>query len=267
LANYIIKNKNGVYDFNNGKKHSVEIIAKDFYGNSQSITFKVQSDSTYRNKKKNKGKHFKQKLFFQKVNYFDTPELKITFHRNSLLYDIDFLYYSTIPKFRAFSKIHHVHKKSTPLFNKISIAIKADSLPESFTEKVLIAKITKKGGFSPVGGKFIDGYVISKTNSFGNYVILTDTIAPVIKNVNLNKNNVLKQKSLKFKIFDNLSGIKSYNGYIDGKWVLFKYDAKYHLIECNLINEKIKQGKHKLLLEVMDYRGNIAKYKSNFVLL
>lgn len=266
LANYLIKNKNGIYDFNDGKTHRVEIIAKDFYGNSNKVSFNVKSDSTYRNKKKSNGKHFKQKLFFQKVNYFDTPELKITFHRNSLLYDIDFQHYTSIPKFSAFSKIHHIHKQSTPLFNKILIAIKVDSLPASLNDKVLIAQITNNGSYKSIGGKLIDDYVISKTNSFGNFVILVDTIAPVIKPVNQGKNKALKQKKFGFKIFDNLSGIKNYNGYIDGHWVLFKYDAKYHLIECNLLNEKIKQGKHELLLKVSDYKGNVATFKLKFIL-
>ncbi|MEN8119632.1 MAG: M23 family metallopeptidase [Bacteroidota bacterium] len=266
LSNYIVKDKNGVYDFNDGKKHRVEIIAKDFYGNSNKVSFIVQSDTTYPIKKRSNGRFFKQKIFFQKVNYFDSRELKITFHRNSLLYDIDFQHYTTKPNFKAFSKIHHIHNQSTPLFNKISLAIKVDSLPNSLTEKVLIAQISKNGKFSPVGGKFIDGYVISKTNSFGNYVVLADIIAPIIRNVNLGKTKILKQKSLKFKIYDNLSGIKSYNGYIDKKWVLFKFDAKYHQIKCDLGKENIKPGKHELILKVSDYKGNVATYQSNFIL-
>lgn len=266
LANYTIKDKNGVYDFNDGKKHRVEIIAKDFYGNSNKVSFNVKSDTIYPIRKKSNGKYFKQKLFFQKVNYFNTPEFKITFHRNSLLYDFEFQYYTSLPKFRSFSKIHHIHRQSTPLFNKISLAIKVDSLSEALAEKVLIARITKNGGFSPVGGKFINDYVISKTNSFGSFVVLVDTIAPVIKPVNTSKNEILKQKSFRFKIFDNLSGIQSYNGYIDKKWVLFKYDAKYHIIECDLGKENIKSGKHELILKVFDYKGNSAKYESNFIL-
>jgi len=265
LTNYTVKRNNGIYNFNDGKIHHIEIIATDFYGNLKRTAFKVKSDTAYLKKKESKGKHFKQKMFYQKTNYFDTPELKLTFHKNSLLYNLNFQYYTTVPKYRAFSKIHHIHKESTPLFNKISIAIKADSLPESLSEKVLIARISKNGSFIPTGGKFIDGYVISKINYLGNYVILMDTIPPVIRPVNKSKNKTAKQKTLQFKIFDNLSGIKKYNGFIDGEWVLFKYDVKYHLIKCNLVKEQIRSGTHELLLEIEDYRGNVAIYKSNFV--
>ncbi len=263
LANYTVKKNGGIYNFSDGKTHRVEIIAMDFFGNTKKTAFKVKSDTSYLKKKKYTNKHFQQKLFYQKVNYFDTTELKITFHKNSLLYNVDLQYFTSVPKFRAYSKIHHIHKESTPLFNKISIAIKADSLPEYLKEKVLMARITKNGGFMPTGGKFLDGYVISKTNYFGNYVLLVDNIPPVIRPINQSKS--VKQKTLKFKIFDNLSGIKTYNGFVDGKWVLFKYDVKYHQITCNLTKENLKSGKHKLVLEIVDYRGNKAKLESSFV--
>ncbi|OQX98525.1 MAG: hypothetical protein B6I20_10925, partial [Bacteroidetes bacterium 4572_117] len=188
LANYNVKDKNGIYNFNDGKKHCVEIIAKDFYGNSKKVKFYVKSDLSYPTYKKKTVKNFKQKLFFQKTNYIDFQELKLTIHRNSLLYNMDLMYYSTIPKFKAYSKIHHIHKQSTPLFNKISMAIRVNNLPDSLSEKVLIARISKNNKFIPIGGKLIDGFVIAKTNSFGNFVVLTDTSPPVIKPVNLVNN-------------------------------------------------------------------------------
>ena len=262
LANYLVKKDNGIYNFNDGKLHKVEILAKDFYGNYKRVSFKVQSGTSYLKKKNHNSKYVVQNLFYQKINYFDNDEIKLTFHRNSLLYNIGFQYYTSVPKFKAYSKIHHLHKASTALFNKFSIAIKVDSLDESLKEKVLIARISKQGRFIPEGGKYIDGYVISKTNYFGNYVVLVDTILPRIRLINKSKT---KLRNLKFRISDNLSGIKTYNGYIDGKWVLFKYDVKYHLINCDLSNENIKKGKHELLLEVSDYSGNVARFKKDFV--
>jgi len=34
------------------------------------------------------------------------------------------------------------------------------------------------------------------------------------------------KKLLQLSISDGLSGIKSYNGYLNGKWILFEYDNK-----------------------------------------
>ena len=55
-----------------------------------------------------------------------------------------------------------------------------------------------------------------------------DTIAPVCKAKNFISGNRIKpkQKSIQVKISDNLSGISSYNAYLNGKWLLAEYDGK-----------------------------------------
>lgn len=260
---YIVKKNQGIYNFNDERTHRVKIEALDFYGNRKTLRFNVVRDTTkiyYLPADKN---NISQRLYCRKENFFDSPELKVTFHRNSLLYDLNFYYFATEPKFKAYSKIHHIHKESTPLFNKISIAIKADSLPESLQEKALIARITKSGKLSSAGGKYLDGYLITKVNSFGKYVITVDTVKPKIIPLSLSKTTIVA-RNIRFKITDDLSGIKSFNGYIDNQWVLFTYDAKYRLIQCDLANENIRKGKHELILKVSDNSGNIETFKSIF---
>ncbi len=260
---YIVKKNHGIYNFNDDSTHRVKIKALDFYGNKKTLRFNVVRDTTkiyYLPTDKN---NISQRLYCRKENFFDSPELKVTFHRNSLLYDLNFYYFATEPKFKAYSKIHHIHKESTPLFNKISIAIKADSLPENLQEKALIAKITKSGKLSSAGGKYLDGYLITKVNSFGKYVITVDTVKPRIIPLSLSKSTIVA-RNIRFKITDDLSGIKSFNGYIDNQWVLFTYDAKYRLIQCDLANENIRKGKHELVLKVSDNSGNIETFKSIF---
>lgn len=266
LNNYLIKNKNGIFDFNDGKTHDIKIIATDFYGNKKSVSFKVKADSSYKKQKPIVSKHFKQQLFYQKENYFETDGLKINFHRNSLLYGLAFQYYATNPKSKTYSKIHHIHKESTPLFNKITIALKVDSTALWLKEKLLVARLTKDGKYQAEGGKLIDNYLITKISSFGNFVVVADTIKPVIKPVYYKKRLVSSRKTLRVKIYDNLSGVKEYAGYVDGKWVLFKYDTKYHLLTCDLQKEGIKAGKHELELKLTDYCGNTAIFKSKFSL-
>ena len=34
------------------------------------------------------------------------------------------------------------------------------------------------------------------------------------------------ESKISFKVTDNLSGINEFNGFVDGKWVLFQYDGK-----------------------------------------
>ncbi|MGY0040460.1 hypothetical protein [Pedobacter sp. NJ-S-72] len=67
-----------------------------------------------------------------------------------------------------------------------------------------------------------------------------------------------------FKIRDNLSGIKSFNGYIDGNWVLMEFDTKTATL-WHSFDERTTVGKHRFKLVVEDMKGNIKTYSINFI--
>ena len=68
---------------------------------------------------------------------------------------------------------------------------------------------------------------------------------------------------MQFKIVDDLSGIKSYRGEIDGKWILFEYDAKSATIVYQFDKQRMVFGKsHLLRLVVTDNRDNSSEYKA-----
>ncbi len=70
---------------------------------------------------------------------------------------------------------------------------------------------------------------------------------------------------MRFTIRDDFSGISKYNGYIDGKWVLFEYDPKYNRLTYTLDKERIGKGKeHKLVLNVADQKNNENTFTMKF---
>jgi hypothetical protein len=68
---------------------------------------------------------------------------------------------------------------------------------------------------------------------------------------------------MSFKIRDNLSGIKSFNGYIDGKWVLMDFDSKTATLSHSF-DGTLSNGKHNLELIVVDMKDNIKKLALSF---
>ena len=93
---------------------------------------------------------------------------------------------------------------------------------------------------------------------------MVDTIAPSIRSLSIKEAKLVEKNIIRFKIDDEFSGIKRYDGTIDGKWVLFQYDAKRNLL-IYYFDEKIKQNKnHKLVLTVEDQKGNINIFSSSF---
>ncbi|MGY3052856.1 hypothetical protein ACVWYG_001052 [Pedobacter sp. UYEF25] len=67
-----------------------------------------------------------------------------------------------------------------------------------------------------------------------------------------------------FKIRDNLSGIKSFNGYIDGRWVLMEFDTKTATLWYSF-DDEVNIGKHTLNLIVSDMKDNVKTYKIDFL--
>ncbi|RYG50198.1 MAG: M23 family peptidase, partial [Chitinophagaceae bacterium] len=61
----------------------------------------------------------------------------------------------------------------------------------------------------------------------GKFRLALDTIAPKI---NMSKaiegKWITKEKFISATISDNLSGIKTYNAFLNGNWVLFEFDSK-----------------------------------------
>ncbi|MBN2758330.1 MAG: M23 family metallopeptidase, partial [Bacteroidales bacterium] len=258
------KNKNnGIYDFSDLKTHSVKILAKDVSGNNSSINFNVESDSSFKIKDK-KNYHNLKKIYFSKKNFYFTDKIKIIFHLNTLYSDIYLNYYSSKNKFSKYSDIHNIHDSYIALHNKITIAIKPDNLEHGLRKKALIVKLKENNKLEAFDSRWKDGFIETNTSYFGKYFVSIDTIAPKIKSINFNKKNK-QNKIIKFKIRDNLSGIETYKGYIDKKWVLFEYDKKTNTIYCNLDKENLKKGKHILKLIVKDKKGNESIFKSNFI--
>jgi len=120
------------------------------------------------------------------------------------------------------------------------------------------------GNFWYIGGKWSDGFIKTKTREFGNFCIITDTINPEIKGVNISPGKIFNtQSTIKCTIKDNDSGIKNYRGEIDGKWILMDYDYKKNLLRFD-IDKNISKGKHTFTLKVIDNVDNEKIYSADF---
>jgi hypothetical protein len=65
------------------------------------------------------------------------------------------------------------------------------------------------------------------------------------------------------KIGDNLSGIKSYKGYIDGKWILMSRDRGNTI--THRFEPTLEKGRHEFRLVVVDEKNNQSEYNAWFI--
>jgi hypothetical protein len=158
-----------------------------------------------------------------------------------------------------------VHNEDTPLHVNCSLAIKPLSLPKDLMDKAVIVAIEPGHRFHAKGGAWENGFLKTQIRDFGDYSIAVDTEPPLIRAMNVKTGrNVSHQGSLVFRISDNLSGIKSYRGTMNGKWILMDYDAKTNQL-IYFIDEHMLKGKNSFHLVVTDEVGNNSSYDASLI--
>lgn len=109
-----------------------------------------------------------------------------------------------------------------------------------------------------------NGFLKAWITYFGIYHLIQDTLAPDIIQINKQAARPYRRGSkLAFTLHDDLSGIGSYRGEIDGVWELFRYDAKTHLLWHTFVSDP-SPGRHTLSLSVADKVGNTRHLLLNF---
>lgn len=259
---YKNKTNNGIIKLNDNKKHIVKIVAKDYINNKKTIKFYIQKDlKKYPNRKK-KSENYMNAL---KDNFFVKDDIRIILPKGSLYKDINFTYKKKAKKIGLLSDIHKLHNSFEPIHKHLNIAIKPENLPNELKNKALIIGYNSRGRIYSAGGSYIKGFICTEVRSFGSYAVAIDTVAPKIKLIKRFKSSKIgKSKRITFKITDNLSGIKSYKGYIDGNFVLFKYNARRRTLTYTFDNHITYKKNHILKLEVVDNKQNKTVFEKSF---
>ena len=248
----------GRIEFNDQLVHQLSYRVTDSKGNQSTLSFAVKSDGkTISTPDQPAGVPFS----YNQTNEFTADNVKVVLPKGTLYNDFNFIYkVKPRPAAGAYSAIHQLHNNVTPLHIGFELWIKADASLSSLSDK---AVIVSTGGASQ-GGVYENGYVKAMPRNFGSYYIAVDTIAPSIVPVNIaNGRNMAGIAKMSFKIRDNLSGIKSFNGYIDGNWVLMEFDTKTATL-WHSFDERTGKGPHQLKLVVEDMKGNSRTYSINF---
>jgi murein DD-endopeptidase MepM/ murein hydrolase activator NlpD len=155
-----------------------------------------------------------------------------------------------------------VHDDQVPVHTNFMVTITNNAATNP--EKTFIASIDgKRRSYNPT--KFKNNTFTTYTKNLGGFVLAKDTIAPKITIAKSIEGKWLtKEKAIVLRISDELSGIKSYNGYINGNWVLFEYDNKTKKITHVFDETLLAEGKNDLKVTVSDNLGNSAIFETSF---
>jgi len=113
-----------------------------------------------------------------------------------------------------------------------------------------------------IGGVFRDGWIDAEINELGVYTVARDMNPPKI--TPLDPASWRNKKKISIRISDDLSGIASFRGEINGAFVLFEYDSKNALLTYTFDTERLQPGVLRLYLTVTDRCGNMSEYEHTF---
>ena len=246
-------NNEGLFNIELGKSYLVKVIIEDFSGNSSYI--EIYIDGT---KKKIPNKKLEGKLIEPRLDY------TLTLNDKELYFPKKTFFENAIIQIEEAKNSISIGPNLFPFDNPYEIQFKTNQEDSIKLRQTFIAKKTeKKISFLPTN--LDKGYWKTKVKDMGNFTLARDSVAPKISPSNFRPNQWLsKLKYIKVNISDDFSGIKSYRGTINGKWVLFEYEPKRKLLTYDFSDKVFDQAKHELELEVEDNVGNKSIYKTIF---
>lgn len=249
----------GVVNVGKGKSYNVVIELFDHAGNTSKFSLVIVGQER-------KGAVLSET---EKVTDVFYPNQEISFTNNSLrlnmpngcLYDTLKFKYDLKPACKdCISPVHSLGKLSdTPLDKFMTVSIKLDKVSEEAASKALIVSFDKKGKPVAEGGSVKWNWITTKTRSFGDYAVMLDSLAPQLRPMNFkDQTSTAGIDTLKFRLEDDLSGIRSISGTLNGKWVLLEHDPKndllYYVKDARFIN-----GQNTIRITVKDKVGNVKE--------
>ena len=228
------------------------IEVSDYFGNQNSITVPIEYDTATPlvQAEPVTSKYF---IKYNKDSNFEKDNMSVFFPAGTFYEDFNM-------NFDVRNNKIYIHDDTVPVHSNFTITIRDTVYPESLRDKLYIGKGTSYNGTIRKGDVFT-----AKAKILGQYGLVLDTIAPVIKIAKPVEGKwISDQKKIDFTISDSSSGIKSYNGYLNGKWVLFEYENKARRITHTFDNEFLLEGENDLKIEVIDNVGNSAIFETRF---
>tara|TARA_B100000989_G_scaffold246584_1_gene193763 strand:+ start:771 stop:2465 length:1695 start_codon:yes stop_codon:yes gene_type:complete len=151
-----------------------------------------------------------------------------------------------------------IDKDSIPVLKEITIKFNTDRYNDSLVNKTYIAKLEKDDKSSFVSNSLNKGKLTAKIKLLGDYMIKVDSIPPTVNLIDLENNQWISNKdNLQIKISDKNSGISSYRGTLNDKWILLEYNPMKGILtydfEDNINNS---EPKNILKVNVTDNVGN-----------
>ena len=160
----------------------------------------------------------------------------------------------------------NIDNDTIPLRKPFTIKYSLKNIDDSKKKYLYLGMKGPKNYHYFISSKKFNDSIIGHAKKLGKFKILTDSIPPDINFYNLKNDQwISNRKKLTIKIKDNESGIKSFNGWINNKWILLEYESKKNMLTYDF-EDKVNSNdsKNELVVSVKDNCGNVSMKKITF---
>lgn len=227
----------------------------DYFGNTTLVSIPIQYDTTpvILSTESPASKYL---IRSTKDNIFEKENASVFFPAGTFYDDFTL-------NFDVRDSILYLHDDSVPAHTNFIVSISNSKLSNEKIDKTYIARIDgEKLIYNSTYRK--DSIFSSRVKTLGKYKLVTDTLAPKISMLKPIEGKWVSQNVIQLQISDSGSGIKTYNGYLNGKWVLFEYDNKTNTISHYFNDKFLLNGTNELKVIVNDAMGNSATFETQF---
>ncbi len=248
--------KNGFIDIKPNVNYTYKIEVFDFHGNKTIVNVPI----TYEKEVNPIPKPSKGNYYIKSKSDYN-----FEFEKTAVYFPVNALYENASLNISEKDGILDMENNYEAIQNGVTVTLDMSHLSEEEQKKAFVGtvyglKLDYNSSFRKANK------VSSKVKAFGKYKVGFDTVAPRIYNPNfIEGSNISKLSTLSVSISDAVSGIDTYNAYLNGEWILMEYDYKTKKLVHNLKDGKVISGNNDIKIVVTDKLDNSATFSSNFI--
>lgn len=248
--------KNGQISVQPSQTLNYRIEVSDFHGNKSVINVPIQYSDTSASipREEKKTPYF---VKYKNDNNYTKDNVSVFIPENAF-YDDFYM------NFEVKENVLYLHDETVPVHKNLTVTFDVSGISNLNHEKTFISRMD--GNKLEYFTTYKKGNLFSiRTKDLGKFLLMTDTIAPKIYRPNFSEGSSLDMSdTLSVHISDELSGIKEYNAYLNGKWILMDYDYKIKLLTHHFNDAVYEEGKNELKVVVSDKMGNSTIFETHF---
>ena len=253
-----LNNNQGRLNLNDRSVHKINLVLTDDKGNSSKIVFYVSPQPVFDIAPQKDCMPF----YAGKTNNINDSGIAFSLDSRQLYDDVCFQFKATQDP-EIYSAKYQLHYSYVPLHHYFELNIKPNKpIPNDLRNKAVMIYSDGKDEDGRAATTSDNGWYKTKVRNFGTYWLDIDTTPPVITSLQKNNSKLNKAKQITFEVKDEMTSVKSFSGYLDGKWICFEQHSNLFFYK---FDEHCPKGKHKLVFKAEDENGNAQTFQLNFM--